>query len=114
MDKRLVREGSSAAKLVQFMREYGFNEEMSIEVGTIASISPISIHLESDGLILDKDDLIIAEHLTNHKRSVSLMIGNIHVTEIEFKTPLIIGDQVIVIGDNDTQFYYIFDRVGEL
>lgn len=92
MDKHIKIEGSPASKMVQMMRSYGYNRELTLEVGTVLSPLPnLSINLESDSLTLDKDDLIIATTVAN----------------LDIKT----GDQVIVLGDNDSQFYYVIDGV---
>lgn len=111
-NKRIGIEGSPSAKMIQIIREYGFNEEMSIEVGTVISISPLSIHLESDGINLDRDDLIISEHLCKHDRSVNFKVGDVTVNKITFNAHLKKNDRVILIGDNDTQMYYLIDKVG--
>lgn len=114
-NNQLQIEGSTSSKLVQLIRQLGFNQEMTIEVGKVVSVSPISIHLESDNLVLDSDDLIMSEHLTEHTRLVEATTSDGgKLTQITFKNALKPGNQVIVIGDEETQLYYVFDKVGEL
>lgn len=115
MRKRLQIEGSPAAKMVQIIREKGFNKEMSIEVGIVISPLPdIKIRIGSNELELDKDDLIVAEHLTEHTRLIApIVIGNTTVSQITFKNCLKVGDKVTVVGDNDTQYYYVINKVGD-
>ena len=125
MQKRTVIEGSSPSKIIQMMRKYGENKDMSIDLGTVKSPPPnLKIQLDADGLMLEKGDLIIAEHLTEYKRKYSVQGGTVSgsaglnqltslsVTngEITFYNELRAGDKVIVIGDNDTQFYYVVDK----
>lgn len=102
MDKRLTVEGSPAAKMVQLMRKYGHNREMSIEVATVVTASPLSVKL-SDGLVLQRSDLIVAESLLEHTRMIN---GNSATIGAVLK----VNDKVIIIGDNDTQFYYVIDK----
>ncbi|WP_042348245.1 DUF2577 family protein [Bacillus massiliigorillae] len=115
MDKRSTIEGSPAAKMVQLMKKHGFNKEMSIETATVVSPLPnLSLHLESDGILLDCDDLIIADDLTDHTRFIEpIIIGNTTISQVTFKSCLKAGDKVTVIGDNDTQYYYVINKVGD-
>lgn len=89
MDKRVSIEGSPAAKMVQLMRKFGHNREMSIEVATVVTASPLSVKL-SDGLVLERSDLIL--------------------TQTASERTFIAKDKAIIIGDNDTQFYYVIDK----
>ncbi len=90
MDKRTNIEGSGASKMVQLMRKHGFNKEVGIEVGTVTSSLPnVTIEL-TDGIELDQDDLVL--------------------TKTVYDAGLSVGDEVIVISDNDSQFYYVIDK----
>ena len=92
MDKRINIEGSAASRMVQLMRKHGYNRDMSIELATVITPLPnLSVKLSSDGLALDRDDLVIAGIISTYTLSA--------------------GDQLIVIGDNDSQFYYVIDKV---
>jgi hypothetical protein len=87
-------EGSAASRMVQLMRKHGYNRDMTIELATVVTPMPdLSVKLGSDGLVLERDDLIIAGIIETYSLSA--------------------GDQVIVIGDDDSQFYYVIDKAVE-
>ena len=87
-------EGGPASRLVQLMRKHGYNKDVSIELAMVVTPMPdLSLKLGSDGLVLERDDLIIAGIIETYSVSA--------------------GDQVIVIGDDDSQFYYVIDKAVE-
>ena len=87
-------EGGPASRLVQLMRKHGYNRDTTIELATVVTPMPdLSLKLGSDGLVLERDDLIIAGIIETYSLSA--------------------GDQVIVIGDDDSQFYYVIDKAVE-
>jgi hypothetical protein len=91
MDKRIKIEGSAASRMVQLMRKHGYNRDVSIELATVITPLPdISVKLSSDGLVLDKNDLIIAGIVATYT--------------------LVAGDKLIVVGDDDSQFYFVIDK----
>lgn len=80
MQKNLSVEGSPYSQLVQLIRKHGENKPIDVEIGVVVSAPPnIKIRLDSSPIELDKDDLIILEHLTRHERVVTL----IHEQEAE-------------------------------
>lgn len=92
MDKNFKIEGSPASKLVQLMRVHGYNRGARPEVATVQAGMPnLVLRLESDGLELEREDLV--------------------VTETANKASLAPGDSVLVIGDDDTQIYFVIDKV---
>lgn len=65
-------EGSGASKLVQLIKQGGYNKDVNVEIGTVVSAPPnLKIKIERDDIILEKDDLTVAEHLTRHTRVVT-------------------------------------------
>jgi hypothetical protein len=87
-------EGSAASRMVQLMRKHGYNRDMSIELATVITPMPdLSVKLGSDGMVLEREDLIVAGIIETYSVSA--------------------GDQVIVIGDDDSQFYYVIDKAVE-
>ena len=91
MDKRTKIEGSAASRMVQLMRKHGYNRDMSIELATVVTPLPdLSVKLSSDGLVLEREDLVVAGIVATYT--------------------LVEGDQLIVIGDDDSQFYYVIDK----
>ena len=104
MDKQIKVEGSPGARLTQLIGKFGHNEEMSIELATVIKPLPaLTLRVESDGVTLEREDLIVAEHLTEHKRIINGAQATIGAA-------LKAGDRVILIGDNDTQLYYVIDK----
>ena len=94
MDKRIKIEGSPASQFVQLMRKHGYNRDVSIELATVVTPMPgLSVKLGSDGLVLERDDFIVAGIVATY--------------------PLVAGDKLIVIGDDDSQFYYVIDKAVE-
>lgn len=70
MKKRFEREGNVYSKFVQLMRDQGNSKPENIELATVVEGEPnVIIKLDKDDLILEDDDLIIAQHLTQHERN---------------------------------------------
>ena len=91
MDKRMGLEGSAASKLVQLMRRHGHNKDVTIELGEVLAPLPnLQIRVGTDEIDLDMDDLIVSQTAANGGLSV--------------------GDRVILIGDDDTQLYFVIDK----
>ena len=136
----------------------GHNRELFVEVGIVVS-EPPDLKIEVDGdIILEADDLIVAEHLTKHSRIVTIepqeheyadpsyiTFGSDTVTEsmsaeglgphvhdvtqitldnvqrdflakhvrITYDDELKLGDRVLIISDDETDEYYVIDRVVE-
>lgn len=66
-------EGSGASQLVQLIRAIGYNSEITIELATVTAKPPnLKIKIDHMNVELEKDDLLVAESLTKHKRTVTL------------------------------------------
>lgn len=66
-------EGSGASQLVQLIRAIGYNSEITFELATVTSAPPqLKIKVDHMSVELEKDDLIVAQSLTKHKRKVNL------------------------------------------
>ena len=92
MDKRIGIEGSPYSKLKQVIGKYGYNRDLTIEVATVIAPFPtIVLELEIDGMELDTDDLI--------------------VTQTAFKASPEVGERVLVVGDENSQKYFLLDKV---
>jgi len=60
MNERL--EGDGAARLIQLMRQYGYNKDVDIELATITNAPPdLKIKVDNMKVELDRDDLIVAQ-----------------------------------------------------
>lgn len=155
-------EGSGSVRLINLIKKHGYNKDLSVSLATVTSGFPeFKIQIDGMKIELDKDDVIIAEHLTKHKRimtirkrtdprfasgysrefnslisvkstnvnesmSVEGYVSHTHDisslelndiqnsftfedVEIEYQDELKKGDRVIVVSDND-QEYYVIDR----
>lgn len=66
-------EGSGASQLVQLIRELGYNSEVTIELATVTAAPPeLKIKVDHMNLELERDDLIVAQSLTKHKRKINV------------------------------------------
>jgi hypothetical protein len=91
MDKRMGLEGTAASKLVQLMRRHGHNKDVTIELGEVLTPMPnLQIRVGTDEIDLDMDDLIVSKTAANAGLSP--------------------GDRVIIIGDDDSQLYFVIDK----
>ncbi|WP_337102321.1 DUF2577 family protein [Paenibacillus sp. YIM B09110] len=106
----LVDEGSPASKLRSLIKRVGANTDTQIDLGTVTAAAP-NFQLLIDGMKieLDADDCIIAEHLTEHTRPVTLSGAD---TTLTLKSVLTVGARVIVAQIDNGQTYVILDRVG--
>jgi len=66
-------EGSGASQLVQLIRAIGYNTDVSIELATVTSAPPkLKIKVDHMNIELEKDDLIVAQSLTKHTRTINI------------------------------------------
>lgn len=102
-------EGNGAARLIQLMRQHGYNKDVDIELATVTSAPPnIKVKIDNMNIELDRDDLIVAQYLTKHKRQVRIDGGA--TVELEYQDELKVGDRVIVVSANNGQLYFIIDK----
>ena len=72
MTERVGNEGNPYSKWNQLIRDKGYSKPVNIEIATVTATPPnLKITLDADGLTLDKDDLIVAEGLTRHVRTIT-------------------------------------------
>lgn len=89
-------------------------------VGTVLSVSPLRVR--GAGLDLDKDDLMVAQHLLGEwaeqlKGKCKVKIGTTDYTGtawMEKNQPLKAGDRVLLIPDEDGQTYFLTDKLVEV
>lgn len=119
-------EGSGAKRLIQLMRQHGYNADVNIELATVTSAPPnLRIKIDNMKVELDRDDLVVAESLLDHERIYSVQGGlvsgsvsdgsnlqSLSVTEgkLTIKSPLKVGDRVIVASANNGQLYFVIDK----
>lgn len=111
-------EGSPASKFAQLIGKFGYNDYDRFEFATVVSPPPaIRIKIDNvDGITFEADDLVVAEHLTKHKREVTFTYDTVdgvvtRTGEMTFDDELDPGDRVLVASMNDGQAYVILDRV---
>jgi hypothetical protein len=106
-----VLKGTGASQLAQEIRESGYNDYDRFELATITAPLPsITVKVDNMAFDLDASDVIIAEHLTEHTRTVSIN-GGVD-TPMVVRSPLIVGDRVIVVSSDGGQTYVILDKAG--
>jgi hypothetical protein len=102
-------QGTGISRLVQAIREIGRNEYDRFELATITAIIPsITLKVDNMAFSLDASDLVIAEHLTQHTRQVTINGGTL--SEMVVNSPLEVGDRVIVVSMNGGQSYVVLDK----
>ena len=132
MTKWVNREGNVYAKIGQMIRETGYSKPVNIELATVVEAPPnLRLKLDADGLVLEKEDLIVAQSLAKHERKVSLKSSSIggattpagvgphtHGYEsidiqegiLTFEDELAVGDRVIVVCLDEDMIYVVLDR----
>ncbi|OXM86457.1 DUF2577 domain-containing protein [Paenibacillus rigui] len=121
-------EGSNVSKFVQLIRHIGYNDFDRFELATVLSPPPaLRIRVDHMKIDLDAADVVVAEHLTEHGRSVRFQndpISSASADEdsgtpsplpsgdvlLTFKSPLQAGDRVIIASANAGQTYVILDK----
>lgn len=93
-------EGSGASQLVQLIRAIGYNSEITFELATVTSAPPqLKIKVDHMNVELEKDDLIVAQSLTKHTRTINLKSeGN---TEVSSSSPSV-GFELPVDGNGQS------------
>jgi hypothetical protein len=87
MKKRLKIEGDPYSKMVQLMSTHGYNKDVNIVLGTVTAAPPdLKIQPDNMPFELDKDDLIVLEHLTNHKRTITIRKHPTEPTKIDINS----------------------------
>jgi membrane protein implicated in regulation of membrane protease activity len=102
-------EGSGYTKLAQVIRLVGFNNFDRFELATVTQGAPnVRIKPDHTSFELEGNDLIIAEHLTDHTITFRYEDGTSATVTLE--NGLKAGDRVIVASMNDGQMYVVIDR----
>ncbi|NHN31124.1 DUF2577 family protein [Paenibacillus agricola] len=104
----MASEGSGYQKLANVIKKRGFNEFDKLEFATVISLIPTLIKVDGMTENLDAYDLVFAESLTDHTRTVTIA-GGVE-TEMLVKSPLIVGDRVIVSSMNEGQTYFVIEK----
>lgn len=125
-------EGSGGTQLAMLMKSLGYNKDVDFQLATVTSAPPdLKIKVDNmEKIELDKDDLIVAQHLTKYTRKVKLTSTSVtdamtsagytpHTHDItslvieadlDFDDELKVGDRVIVVEIVEGETYVILDR----
>lgn len=140
MTKFTRYEGSWESQVRQMMTKAGSKPSgVRIELATVIASPPnLKIRRDSDQLILEKEELVVAEHLTRHERIVtiehleltprqlgdSVQPDHLHTDDLQypltyyrdnyvwmrFEDLLLEGNRVLLACDDDNMVYYVLDR----
>ena len=99
---------------------------VNVKLATIQSVNPLSIRIDGESIDTPAQGIVVSEHLTEHKRVMSLSGGTISgqvngangaltsltATDVNvtIKSNLNVGNRVIVLIGNDGQLAYIIDK----
>lgn len=76
-------EGSGASQLVQLIRTLGQNTDVTLELATVTSAPPsLKIKVDNMAVELDKDDLLVSQSLTKHKRKMNIKTDKGFTTDV--------------------------------
>lgn len=66
-------EGGWDSKMAFAMKKLGYNQDVDFELATVTNAPPeLRIRVDNVKIEFEKDDLIVAEHLTKHKRYITI------------------------------------------
>lgn len=119
-------EGSWASRLDQLFTSN--TTPLTLTLATITAIPPeISVRVDGDSIDTPHEGIIVAEHLTEHKRTITFSddatghvdgfhgpgaLRDLRITQKEMTVhcDLKEGDRVIVAIADDGQLVYVFDK----
>ena len=119
-------EGSGASRLLQMFKSD--TTPVTLTLATITALPPeISVRVDGDSIDTPHEGIIVAEHLTEHKRTITFSndaTGNVdgfhgpgnlrdlQITQKEMTVhcDLKEGDRVIVAIADDGQLVYVLDK----
>lgn len=91
----MPREGGTYERMIRLFAEAGYNEGVSIMNAEVTREAPdIAIRIHGDPFDLEGDDIIVADHLLEHTRTMSINGGE--DVEVTVRSPLKVGDLVVV------------------
>lgn len=103
-------EGDGISQLKHIIKRLGHNRDVDIEFATVlAPLPDIRIKIDNMPFELDADDVVVCEHLCDHKREITINGGEI--AEMTVMSPLKAGDRVAVAMYAENQGYLVLDRI---
>lgn len=103
----MTYEGSPSAQFYDMI--YGDKTlPNTITRAVVTAVSPeIAIRIDGDNGDIFQNEFIVAEHLLEHKRLVTMGGGEV---EMIVRSPLNVGDPLIIALVNDGQLVYVLDK----
>lgn len=99
-------------ELAKLLKERENPSVQSTGIGTVISISPLKISLNS--FILDKSNLFVAKHLLSTYQTSGASVGDHGDHTHTISDILQKGDKVIVIPSCNNSLYFVIDKVGDI
>jgi len=100
----MTMEGSGASRLYQLFGGNTGSSGVEVKHAIIKALPPnIAVQVDGDSIDTPSEGIIVAEHLTEHKRTINGI-------EAIFSCDLKVGDPVIVAIANDGQIVYVLDK----
>jgi hypothetical protein len=66
-------EGGAYTRLIQLMKRHGYNKDVDLLMATVISPPPnLRVKIDNMTVVLEADDIMVAEHLTRHSRIVTI------------------------------------------
>lgn len=103
----MTLEGNGAQRLIKLFGG-GSTQPLTFTLATIVKPSPITVRIDGDTEDTPSVGIIVAEHLTDHKRTMHIVGGAYQ--EYEIQSNLDVGDRVIAVIANDGQLVYVLDK----
>lgn len=105
----------NANELVKAMKRAALDamestKPVNVCFGKVVSVSPLQINIEQK-MILGKSQLILSRNVTDFKTKLTLH-GYYEKREITIHNALAVGDEVILIRQQEGQKYVVVDRIG--
>ncbi|MEF2967471.1 DUF2577 family protein [Paenibacillus sp. M1] len=99
-------EGSGASQLVQLIRAIGYNSDITFELATVTAAPPgLRIKVDHMNVELEADDLIVAQSLAKHTRTVNLTSSK---AEISSKSISQTSELTISSGEGSITKFFSF------
>jgi hypothetical protein len=113
----MAAEGTGASQLAQVISELGYNEYDRFEIATVTSITPTKIKIDGMNIEMDAHDLVISGHLVDRTLTATSITGTnagstmtLTNCTLNLKSPLNVGDRVIVASMSNGQMYVVLDK----
>lgn len=122
---------SSGTEIIELIRSQALlMQSTGLELAVVTCNDPLKIKINNMDMELTNEFLLLSEKLIEHKVNILSGCLNINATttttsyhshdvlrsdinsgEITVKSPLAVGDQVVVMSMYNGQKYYVFDKV---